>query len=803
MRLLSLTVRNYRVIRSACFEVPDAVIGIIGPNGAGKSTLVEAVAWSLYGNAAARSGKEQIKSQTAGAGDTCEVTLEFEAGREHFKVSRKLVGAGLKPEALLERNGVMEAIGVTETDAAVARVLGLDFKAFQTSFLARQDELNALATLPPAKRKDHLAGMLGVDRLERAMARIKQDQKAMQLVIASLDQQVSKGDQIAERVAGNREHVEKLAATRLEVVGAHEKSKRELDKALFSFGEHDRKRGECSVLRATLDAEHRTAEGLSERQRNLAVEIKALTASQQKLALLEARLVELPALELEFGRLQREQVAAARRAELERQRSAIAAELSATTSKMKDHHVELAAHAERLATLPSDAVVQAEALSRQLESAREQYAGRQSELAVLTSQLQKTRAQLDDLEAIGPDTVCDRCHRPFGADLPKIRQHLHDELTGLREQVGTFGAQLEKIKGEGAGVRAAHEAMIQKVRERETILTAIATIERLLVDLKDRSQSTAKRLEPIDQELSDIGEVTVNEGILRDTTLRVGDLNRFKTERDQCVGALTRLPAAKAEMETVTVQMTRSQEILTRLNAELAGVGFDQGEYDKAKAELSRAQAEFERRREALVAIEKEVEVRRAELQKDMDQLKELETVKVELNEKRDDVFYRAGLHQFLSDFRVLVIGRIRPRLGELASTLLDEMTAGRYPLAALDENYNLQVWDGGEYFDIDRFSGGEKDLASLCLRLAISEALTEAAGLDRSFVILDEVFGSQDEQRKELILTSLANLKQRFPQMLLITHLDEIKDRVERLIQVTPTGHGWSEVRIDGALAK
>ena len=84
--------------------------------------------------------------------------------------------------------------------------------------------------------------------------------------------------------------------------------------------------------------------------------------------------------------------------------------------------------------------------------------------------------------------------------------------------------------------------------------------------------------------------------------------------------------------------------------------------------------------------------------------------------------------------------------------------------------------------------------------RLAISLALTEAAGLSRSFVILDEVFGSQDNERKELILRSLANLKQRFPQILLITHIEDIKDGVEQVIEVIPTQAGWSEVRVNGA---
>ena len=86
-----------------------------------------------------------------------------------------------------------------------------------------------------------------------------------------------------------------------------------------------------------------------------------------------------------------------------------------------------------------------------------------------------------------------------------------------------------------------------------------------------------------------------------------------------------------------------------------------------------------------------------------------------------------------------------------------------------------------------------------LVSNLALSLALTESAGLSRSFVILDEVFGSQDDQRKELILKAMGRLKQRFPQILLITHVDDIRDGVEEIIEVQPTGNGWSVVKVNG----
>ena len=81
--------------------------------------------------------------------------------------------------------------------------------------------------------------------------------------------------------------------------------------------------------------------------------------------------------------------------------------------------------------------------------------------------------------------------------------------------------------------------------------------------------------------------------------------------------------------------------------------------------------------------------------------------------------------------------------------------------------------------------SGGEEDLLDLCLRLALSSLITERAGHHLSFLILDEVFGSLDEGRRFNVLTLLEKLQNRFDQILLITHLEDIKDGVNNLLQI------------------
>jgi len=81
--------------------------------------------------------------------------------------------------------------------------------------------------------------------------------------------------------------------------------------------------------------------------------------------------------------------------------------------------------------------------------------------------------------------------------------------------------------------------------------------------------------------------------------------------------------------------------------------------------------------------------------------------------------------------------------------------------------------------------SGGEEDLANLVLRLAISQMIAERAGQSFSLLILDEVFGSLDEARRQNVVELLRGLGDRFEQVVLITHIESVREAVDRVIEV------------------
>ena len=143
------------------------------------------------------------------------------------------------------------------------------------------------------------------------------------------------------------------------------------------------------------------------------------------------------------------------------------------------------------------------------------------------------------------------------------------------------------------------------------------------------------------------------------------------------------------------------------------------------------------------------------------------------------------------------MIGRISPTLTQFASDLFRALTNGKYNRLEVDRDYNVTIYDNGKDYPLERFSGGEEDLANLCLRLAISQVLTTSAGTTGpSFVILDEIFGSQDLNRKRSLLQALNGLTNNFRQIFLITHIEDVKDFIGFNIMVSENEDGSSSAR-------
>ncbi|HEC72295.1 MAG TPA: SMC family ATPase, partial [Thermoplasmatales archaeon] len=214
-------------------------------------------------------------------------------------------------------------------------------------------------------------------------------------------------------------------------------------------------------------------------------------------------------------------------------------------------------------------------------------------------------------------------------------------------------------------------------------------------------------------------------------------------------------------------------------------------EYNNKKDENNRLKLELEKARGNKKVLEQKIGSIK-------EQVDNLERIKKRIGDETADLEYLQLLVDIMSSFRTDLISRIRPMLSAYASEFFERLTDGKYKLIELDEDYNIKILDDGRAYGIKRFSGGEEDLANLCLRLAISEIVSERADRQFNFIILDEIFGSQDSIRRQNIMQALNALSSKFRQIFLITHIEDIKNFMENVIHVIENEDGTSYVKVD-----
>src|SRR5690606_1275964 len=150
-------------------------------------------------------------------------------------------------------------------------------------------------------------------------------------------------------------------------------------------------------------------------------------------------------------------------------------------------------------------------------------------------------------------------------------------------------------------------------------------------------------------------------------------------------------------------------------------------------------------------------------------------------------------LDRAFSDLRTDLNFQLRPELSDIASGFLADITAERYAELQLDDQYNVVVLEDGIPKPV--ISGGEEDMTNLVLRLAISQLIAERAGQSFSLLVLDEVFGSLDEAHRTSVVELLRRLQDRFEQIILITHIESVREGVDRVVEVRYDAESGSSV--------
>ena len=233
-----------------------------------------------------------------------------------------------------------------------------------------------------------------------------------------------------------------------------------------------------------------------------------------------------------------------------------------------------------------------------------------------------------------------------------------------------------------------------------------------------------------------------------------------------------------------------------RIKAEIESLAYSQKAHEQAKIDL----AEAERNLAASQKDLSDLRVRLGVLEAGLARLREEEKRKKEHEKRLEETSRKLEVVEMtrglVNDFMDQVLIRVKNDIAKAASEILEEVS-GKYSLLKIDDDFNIQVEDGGNFYPISRYSGGEIDMIAVSVRVAISEYLMRFGpdGESYSFLILDEVFGSQDIEHREKMIQMLRSLEERFPQIITISHISDVQGQFDNTLLVVEDELGNSRV--------
>ncbi len=821
---------------------------ISGHNGAGKSSLLDAFTYALFGQAR-KTGEALIHS----ASEIAEVALDFDYEGNRYRIQRILprgksttlefqVWDGERWRPLTERS-------TRETQSKIEQTLRLDYETFVNASFFLQGKADQFTQQRPGDRKRILASVLGLDQWESYRERTAERRKGLEREVDLVDGRLAEINAELSEEADRKARLEALESQLKEMAASRKVQENALETARRMAASLAQERKLTETLAAALERSRANRTALSARlaakqaeresQADLVKRAAEVESAYQTWTEARAALEAFEAAAIQFREQEKRRQPFldeinSERARLEQERLALGEQYAIIGNQLLviDELSKEQERAEKALQAAEEKVQQREALRAQLDELRQRQASLKAENEGLKAQMLAMDERIKNLE-VTEAGACPLCGQELSPE------HRAATIDGLKAEGKAFGdqwranrAETESIAGQvaerEAQVKGLSDAESERVRlaaqlsalqERlETARQAAAAWEaggkiRLqevegLLNGENFAAEARSQLSRLDEELSALGY----DAAAHDAARRAEQAGR-ESEVE-----FRNLEAARAALKPLDDEIASLNQQLSTLNTELDNA---EDAYAEAAARLGEAESntpDLEATERALFDLQERENRMNMEVggaRQLVAVLDSRRTQKAQYTARREELAAEIARHKTLErafgkdGVPALLIEQALPQIEEKANDLLDRLSNGamsvRFVTQAsykdkkrddLKETLDIVISDPAGERDYEMFSGGEAFRVNFAIRLALSEILAQRTGARLQTLVIDEGFGSQDALGIQRLIEAINTVKGDFAKILIITHLDELKDAFPNRIEVEK-GERGSVVRV------
>jgi exonuclease SbcC len=777
MRPLRLDVEGFTAFKQpACLDLAELdLFAITGPTGAGKSSLIDAICYALYGRVPRITNEvTALISQNL---DRMRASLEFAAGEERYRIfreTRRKGTANVRLERLRGDGWQPLADRVSDVTARINEIVGLDYEGFIRSVLLPQGQFQEFLAGSAERRRAVLGSLLRLDVYDRMRSRAGRMASELKTRLEERDRELAA---LAEATAENRERLQTELCAREDEVRRYRAEATsvgaavELAAALNRARDH-LARSEADATAALQDLEKTTA--------LVAAGDEALAAATRQIDSVEERLTQNC---YDPDRLTQLALARSKALEIAQTEAAI----------------------QQARTLQSQSKKGEAAAAADLERARARH-GRMEE-ALRAAEARRSDAQHHNriaavASALRPGDMCPVCGGKVGElrsvdrrDLEQAEREFATARSGESESRSAFQSASNMAAKAAAGFENAERRLLeleeQQARQQRE----------LVVSLDGKDMSAPQISAALQQQSNARSERQTLEAELRQVQNRTS-------------GLVAQLEQAKGLLGTLEAKVTAADEALraacdavASARDELITVACKQEWQDLQDSIAAGADAVLLLRkrtdhlqvaeREAATAIG-QIQVRIEHIDQEIERAAALR-VEIAGMRKQHDVAEDLARMLMANRFQSFLQQEALTTLASDGSRRLEQLSAGRYRLQVDEKGQDFEVidqWNAEQTRSVRTLSGGETFLASLALALALAESLPGLAASRRivlDSVFLDEGFGSLDPEALERAAEALDALRSEERMVCIVTHLQDLAQRLPARIVVSKTEYGSS----------
>lgn len=821
------------------------VASITGANGSGKSSILDAITWVLFDEARAK--YDSLINQRS---DTANVQLDFDYEDQLYRVTRSRTRGKTGTldfyifDPVAQTWKTLNESTSRLTGERIQSVLRLDYATFVNASFFLQGKADQFTKQSSGDRKIILSRILGLEIWNEYLLITREKQKIRKnefeqtsMLIKNLTEEISSEGKILEDYEQLKQQLKDKNALKVKQQAQIEQSKQ------FQFAREQ----ELTKIELARKEVEQKKERIEKYKKNL-------TDLQQRLELTNNQLKDGESIEIDYNRwlelrdrLDEELEKSRRYQEINQQKQNILQNINLEATSLAQKSIFLAeeeqkVEQERLRYQEISPLYEKQTAERKLfgdltgkkKALQEDSTRYQTEITALNSEISHLKAINDEkreklINFRGYGSECPFCNQPLtdahrekyeamikkdGLERKEIIIKREKEVEEKRSALQSANEALKKIDLEEKTVHKLDQEIQRNQFELEQIQKLISDWDEnespILADI-DRALNEKLYERKYEQELAELEkkismtgfnpqvfeELQTNEKGLRGIEEKYQAIIRAKEAKkpliEQIENNLKDLSQEEELLGSKIDELTRMETSFEPLYGNIPDLNTLTDELNEIDIEINNINLRIGAIRQKLDTIKK----KKSDLE--ANRLK-YDALSVELSQFKqlDEAFGRNGVP-------ALLIEQALPEIEASANELLERLTNSQYSIHfetqsdykdknRSDKKETLEILindENGHSRQYELFSGGEAFRINFAIRLALSQVLTKRAGARLQTLIIDEGFGSQDQDGIYQLIDTIRTIEKDFSKILLITHLEEIKDEFSARIHVEKTPKG------------